>query len=278
MSATVPPFAVVTGEQVQQVLDGREPEIVDLVEAAYRLHGAGNTVNPPSYFLRFPDRPDVPDHRAAGLARREDDGVDGLKWISSFPENVEHGMPRASAVLILNDPGHRISLRPVLESSIISAARTAASAALAADGAEHEPRTGRRRVGFIGTGLIARYRAHLPAGHRLGVRRDRRARPARRVGGRLPRLPRTGTGTTARITGHDDAGEPDPRQRPGRLRHRRRRAVRPPTVDWFAHDPLVLQHLAAGHRPGDRARLHQRRRRRRPLPQGRTPRRTWPSS
>ena len=67
--STVPPFAVISGAQVQQVLQGREKEIVELVEATYRLHGAGDSVNPPSYFLRFPDRPSVADHRAAGLDR-----------------------------------------------------------------------------------------------------------------------------------------------------------------------------------------------------------------
>ena len=54
---TVPPFAVISGAQVQQALQGREKQIVELVEATYRLHGAGDSVNPPSYFLRFPDRP-----------------------------------------------------------------------------------------------------------------------------------------------------------------------------------------------------------------------------
>ena len=52
-----PEFAVISGAQVQRILDGREKTVLELVESAYRAHGAGRTVNPPSYFLRFPDRP-----------------------------------------------------------------------------------------------------------------------------------------------------------------------------------------------------------------------------
>ena len=101
--SSVPPFAVISGAQVQQALAGRERQITELVEETYRLHGAGDSVNPPSYFLRFPDRPSdriiaLP-ASIGGKVR-----VDGLKWISSFPENVAAGIPRASAVLILNDP------------------------------------------------------------------------------------------------------------------------------------------------------------------------------
>lgn len=54
---SVRPFAVIPGAQVHEVLDGRAPEVVGLIESAYRVHGEGGTVNPPSYFLRFPDRP-----------------------------------------------------------------------------------------------------------------------------------------------------------------------------------------------------------------------------
>ena len=153
-SLSVPEFSVISGAQVQQALQGREKQIMELVETTYRLHGDGDSVNPPSYFLRFPDRPSsriiaLP-ASIGGQVR-----VDGLKWISSFPGNVTAGVPRASAVLILNDhdTGYPFAC---LESSIVSATRTAASAALAADWLSRgRPRP--TRVGFLGIGLIARY-------------------------------------------------------------------------------------------------------------------------
>jgi ornithine cyclodeaminase len=149
-----PPFAVIPGAQVQQALHGRARQLAELVEATYRLHDAGDSVNPPSYFLRFRDRPAdriIALPASIGGPNR----VDGLKWISSFPGNVAAGIPRASAVLILNDhdTGYPFAC---LESSIISATRTAASAAVAADWLTRDrPRPA--RVGFFGTGLIARY-------------------------------------------------------------------------------------------------------------------------
>ncbi|MDI3389968.1 2,3-diaminopropionate biosynthesis protein SbnB [Streptomyces sp. B-S-A8] len=149
-----PEFSVIGGKAVHEVLAGNEPQILDVVRAAYLTHGEGRTVNPPSYFLRFPDRPDsriiaLPASLGGGSA------VDGIKWISSFPGNITNGLPRASAVLILNDhaTGYPFAC---LESSIISATRTAASAALAA--AElHRDRERPRSITFFGTGLIARY-------------------------------------------------------------------------------------------------------------------------
>lgn len=150
----VPSFAVIPGAHVHRVLDGRHEEVVRLIESAYRVHGSGDTVNPPSYFLRFPDRP-TSRIIALPASLGGDAPVDGIKWISSFPENVAAGIPRASAVLILNDPATGYPLA-CLESSIISAARTAASAALAADKLT-EGRDRPRRIGFFGTGLIARF-------------------------------------------------------------------------------------------------------------------------
>ncbi len=130
---TVPSFAVIPpGGQVRHALEGHEKEIVEVVEAAYRLHADGRTVNPPSSFLRFPDRT-ASRMIALPASLGGETPVDGMKWISSFPPaNVRSGIPpRASAVLILNDPrtGYPFAC---LESSIISATRTAASAVSAA--------------------------------------------------------------------------------------------------------------------------------------------------
>ena len=232
---TVPPFAVVSGGQVQGVLQGREKEIVELVEATYRLHGAGDSVNPPSYFLRFPDRPSsriIALPASIGGPIR----VDGLKWVSSFPENVAAGIPRASAVLILNDhdTGYPFAC---LESSIISATRTAASAALAADWLSRgRPRP--TRVGFVGVGLIARYIHMFLAGtgwsfDEVGVH-DLSAESAAGFRGYLEQ-----SGTAGRVTVYDGAeeliGSSD-------LVVFATVAAQPYVSDlsWFEHDPLVL--------------------------------------
>ncbi|MFJ4846942.1 2,3-diaminopropionate biosynthesis protein SbnB [Streptomyces sp. NPDC088733] len=233
--AAVPSFAVIPGGQVHRALQGRQNEITELVGAAYRLHGAGDSVNPPSYFLRFPDRPTS---RIIALPASigGDLRVDGLKWISSFPENVAAGIPRASAVLILNDhaTGYPFAC---LESSIISATRTAALAALAADRLSRgRPRPA--RVGFIGTGLIARYVHTYLAGtgwtfDEIGVH-DLSADSAAGFQGYLEQ-----SGAAGRVTRYDSAEQVI---RSSDLVVFATVAGRPHVSErsWFAHHPVVL--------------------------------------
>ncbi|SED33033.1 ornithine cyclodeaminase [Streptomyces sp. 2112.3] len=232
---TVPPFAVISGAQVQTALQGREKHLVEVVEDTYRLHGAGASVNPPSCFLRFPDR-----RSSRMIALPASIGgeaqVDGLKWISSFPENVASDIPRASAVLILNDPATGYPFA-CLESSIISATRTAASAASAADWLSRgRPRP--VRVGFFGTGLIARYIHRFLEGtgwsfDEIGVH-DLSADSAAGF-----RLYLEQTGTAGRITVHHSAEE---LIRLSDLVVFATVAGRPHVHDpsWFAHHPVVL--------------------------------------
>ncbi len=235
-----PSFAVIPGAQVQQALRGREQQITELVQATYRRHGAGDSVNPPSYFLRFPGRPSdriIALPASIGGPHR----VDGLKWVSSFPGNVAAGIPRASAVLILNDPGTGYPFA-CLESSIISATRTAASAAVAAHwlSASRDGRGRPRpsRVGFFGTGLIARYIHTFLAG--TGWRFDQTGvhdlSPGSAAGfrGYLER-----SGVTGQITVHQDPGQ---LIRSSDLVIFATIATEPHVSDlsWFTHNPLVL--------------------------------------
>ncbi|WP_405471660.1 2,3-diaminopropionate biosynthesis protein SbnB [Streptomyces canus] len=117
---------------VTDVLSGRETEIIELVADTYRLHDEGRTSLPHSTFLRFPEEHHARD-RIIGLpayrgGRRP---AAGMKWIASFPGNVAAGTERASAAIVLNSLDHG---RPValVEGAVVSAKRTAASAALAA--------------------------------------------------------------------------------------------------------------------------------------------------
>ena len=141
---------LLSGREVNDLLAGREAEILGAVRRAYEAHARNQTALPFSTFLRFPadDK-----NRVIALPAYLGDSFDvaGIKWISSFPGNIERHMNRASAVIILNSTQ---TGRPeaIIEGSIISAKRTGASAALAAQ--QIHKFDSETRLGLVGTGPI----------------------------------------------------------------------------------------------------------------------------
>jgi len=147
-------FSIVTAPTVARLINEDLTGCVAIMRDTYLAHARGNTVNPPSVFLRYRTKPNA---RIIGLPAHLDETrpVSGIKWIASYPDNIRDGLPRASAVLILNhdNTGYPFAC---LEGAIISAARTAASATLAA---EYLVATGRRvrTLAIVGAGFIARH-------------------------------------------------------------------------------------------------------------------------
>lgn len=141
---------IIRAKEIAEILKDKEKMIMELVANAYVEHSYGVSSLPHSIFLRFPENER---NRIIGLPSYlgGEYNVAGMKWISSFPANTEKNIERASAVLLMNEleNGH---VNAVLESSIKSAKRTAASAAVAASLLHSD--ADEKTIGFVGCGRI----------------------------------------------------------------------------------------------------------------------------
>ncbi|GAA4782166.1 2,3-diaminopropionate biosynthesis protein SbnB [Lysobacter hankyongensis] len=143
-------ISLITGESIDRALDGKQRAIIDRIRDAYLAFARGKSCLPHSTFVTFEES--SPDRIIALPAYLGGDReVAGIKWISSIPSNDARGLDRASAIIAIND---RVTgrVKAVMEGSIISAKRTAASAALAASHLHRDK--GVSGVGLVGLGLI----------------------------------------------------------------------------------------------------------------------------
>ncbi len=130
---------------------------IEAVEKAFKLLNEGQVVIPHKVVMELP-----PGERERGRMNAlaafigGDWQVGGIKWIPSFPKNpYERGIPRANALIILNDTQTGMP-QAVMDGTIISAMRTGAIGGV---GAKYLAKEGSEIVGLIGTGVQARTQA-----------------------------------------------------------------------------------------------------------------------
>lgn len=132
---------------------------IEAVEEALRCHSSGDTVCPEKVVVRWGDTiSEETDGRINAMPAYLGGSVNlaGIKWVGSSPKNpAKHNLPRATALLILNDRETKIPVA-IMEATLISAARTGAVGGVAA---RYLARKDSATYGLIGAGVQARTQA-----------------------------------------------------------------------------------------------------------------------
>lgn len=142
---------------------------VSAVEHVFACHARGETVLPPKTVLRWGGTESEAQHGRINAMPGYVGGrynMAGIKWIGSHPPNLKKGLPRASGIVILNDPETKFPVA-IMEASVISAMRTGAVTGVAAKYLSREDST---RIGVIGAGVQSRTQIRAVCHVRPGIR------------------------------------------------------------------------------------------------------------
>lgn len=140
------------GEEHIRTIGLHWKELVNSMEAAVHILDSGDFAQPIKPYLRYGN----PDNRIIAMPAYAGGAVQtaGIKWIASFPSNINAGLPRAHSVTLLNHADTGIPYA-IINSALPSTARTAAVSGLLLRHylkAQGEKR--RLRLGIIGFGPV----------------------------------------------------------------------------------------------------------------------------
>ena len=111
----------VTNKDINQI-ELNWDELLGTIEKTTLIDEKGGTCQPEHPFVDFPD----PANRIIALPAYVGGDVDatGIKWIASFPDNINHGIPRANSVTILNSTKTGVPYA-IFNTTFLSIVRTA---------------------------------------------------------------------------------------------------------------------------------------------------------
>ncbi|MGM0883264.1 MAG: 2,3-diaminopropionate biosynthesis protein SbnB [Bacillota bacterium] len=128
-------------------------QLVDCVEDAVQVIDSGDYAQPLKPYLRYKN----PQNRIIAMPAYVGGPVQtaGVKWIASFPGNIDAGLPRAHSITLLNNADTGLPYA-MLNTPLPSAARTAAVSGLLIRHYLKANTERRFRLGIIGFGPVGR--------------------------------------------------------------------------------------------------------------------------
>jgi len=121
-------------------------EALKAVEDAFRLKAQGKTIMPAKIYLDLPEY-----HGDFRAMPAYIEGIAGIKWVSSYPENWKYNMPSVLATIILCDPKTSYPLA-IMDGTYITSLRTGAAGGIAV---KYLARRDSSTIGMIGAGKQA---------------------------------------------------------------------------------------------------------------------------
>jgi len=128
------------------------PGLISVIEQAVIMIDKNDFSQPIKPYLRFRE----PRNRIIAMPAYIGGDIDvaGIKWIASFPDNINKGLSRAQSVTILNDTGTGAPFC-IINTSLVSGIRTAAvSGLIVRKYIEAKQIKGKLKVGMTGFGPI----------------------------------------------------------------------------------------------------------------------------
>jgi alanine dehydrogenase len=170
----VPELPVFSRDAVFAAVDAATA--IERVRDAFARHHRGEWVMPSKVYLPSPPHGDF----RAMPARGGDLAM--LKWISSFPSNADRGLPTVIGVLVVSD-ATTSEPRAILDAGAVTALRTGAVAAVAAEALAGDKRT----PALVGCGVNGAWAARClaAAGFGPGVCHDADTAAAERLADEL---------------------------------------------------------------------------------------------
>jgi N-[(2S)-2-amino-2-carboxyethyl]-L-glutamate dehydrogenase len=141
-------------EKLNVSWDGNVQAIIDTIHCI----GMNDTVQPIKPYLRYGDSKNriiaMPAYVGGNINKA------GIKWIASFPDNIQKGLARAHSVTILNEADTGIPVG-VINSGLISAIRTASVSGFVMKKFVEQRKPAGLRIGIIGFGPIGQQHLNM---------------------------------------------------------------------------------------------------------------------